>query len=143
MAMNIIPGADIITSGLNAERSRMEIVANNLANANSSGVDGVAYKRRVPVFESVFKDNFDSNPTADLGGVKISSVAEDDKPGPKVYSPFNPNADADGMVEMPNVSPITEMMDLITSTRAYEANLTAMKQTCDNALKTINLGKPS
>jgi len=61
----------------------------------------------------------------------------------KVYSPFNPNADADGMVSMTNVSPITEMMDLITSTRAYEANLNAMKQTFDMANKTITLGKQS
>ena len=143
MAINIIPGADIIISGMDAERARMEVVANNLANTNSTGPAGKGYKRLTPVFEAVYHDslNSEATPADELGGVKVSSIATDNKPGPKVYAPFNPNADKDGMVEMPNVSPINEMMDLITSTRAYEANLTAMKQTFDMANKTVNLGK--
>lgn len=141
MSIELIPGSGIIASGMDAERTRMEIVANNLANTNSSGANGKAYKRRIPVFESVYNEDNAKAPAGGLGGVKITSIAKDDTPGVKVFSPFNPNADAEGMVEMPNVSPITEMMDLITSTRAYEANLTAMKQAYDGAMKTINLGK--
>ena len=143
MPIDVIPGSSIIASGLNAERARMEIVANNMANANSTGA--TPYKRKIPVFEPAVNDSLadDSNPAAELAGVKIASVIQDNTPGEKIFSPFNPNADADGMIEMPNVSPITEMMDLITSTRAYEANLTAMKQTYDMANKAVNLGKAS
>lgn len=141
MPINLIPGSDIIASGMNAERSRMEVVANNLANSNSTSSQG-AYKRRVPVFEAVYNDSSSSSdPARAFAGVRITSIAEDSTPSAKIYSPFNPNADSDGMVEMPNVSPVLEMMDLITSTRAYEANLTAMKQAYDGAMKTINLGK--
>jgi flagellar basal-body rod protein FlgC len=143
MGINLIPGSDIIASGMNAERARMEIVANNLANANSTGTDKTVYRRMVPVFESVVNEGFSNNPAGDYQGVRISAVEKDNTPLQKVYSPFNPNADADGMVSMTNVSPITEMMDLITSTRAYEANLNAMKQTFDMANKTITLGKQS
>jgi flagellar basal-body rod protein FlgC len=139
MSLDIIPGSNIIISGLNAERARMETVANNLANVNSTGPS--PYKRMVPVFETVVNDDMSGNPATQLGGVKVSSIEQDNSPGIKMFSPFNPNADADGMVEMPNISPITEMMDLITSTRAYEANLTAMKQAYDGAMKTVSLGK--
>lgn len=139
MPINLINGSDIIASGMNAERLRMEVVANNLANTNSTSANG-AYKRRVPIFESVVNDDA-SSPVKQLGGVKVTSIEQDQSPTSKVYSPFNPNADAEGMVEMPNVSPVVEMMDLITATRAYEANLTAMKQAYDSALKTVNLGK--
>jgi len=141
MPIEMIPGSNIIASGMTAERCRMEVVANNLANTNSSGKPGEAYKRRIPVFQSVVNDSLSSNPASELGGVKVTSVAKDDTPGVRVYSPYNPNADGDGMIEMPNVSPISEMMDLITATRAYEANLTAMKQAYDGAMKTVNLGK--
>jgi flagellar basal-body rod protein FlgC len=135
----LIPGSAIISSGLSAERVRMEVCANNMANAQSTGPDG-AYKRRIPVFQAVYSD-MNSNSASDLGGVKVTEIAKDESPGVKVYSPYSPYADQDGMVEMPNFSPIMEMMDLISSTRAYEANLSVMKQAFDSAQKTINMGK--
>ncbi len=142
MAFELIPGSGVISSGLNAERARMEIVANNLANSNATGPNGEAYRRRIPVFESVYNDEMSSkNPAAELGGVKLSSVQQDKSELAKIYAPFHPHAGPDGMLEVSNVSPIEEMLDLITASRAYEANLSAMKQAKDMADKTVMLGK--
>jgi len=141
MAFELIPGSGILASGMSAERERMEIVASNLANANSTGPNG-AYRRRFAVFQTVLNDGLDATEVASgLGGVKVSSVEQDSSAGNKIYAPYHPNAGPDGMVEVPNVSPMEEMMDLVTATRAYETNLSAMKQAKDMADKTIQLGK--
>ena len=144
MAMdNLIPALNISSSALDAERARMEAVANNLANVNSTGGDnGEVYRRRVPVFNAVFKDELDAkNPGDELGGVKLDKIAVDNRDPLRVYAPFHPNADGKGMVDMPNISPIEEMLDMITSTRAYEANLTVMNESKKMADKAVNLFK--
>ena len=142
MAFDLIPGSSIISSGLNAERERMEVVANNLSNVNSTSPNGSAYRRRVPVFEAVYNDEMNGGaPGSDLGGVKVSSIDQDSREPNKIYAPYHPYAGADGMLEVPNISPIEEMLDLVTASRAYEANLAAMKQAKDMADKTVQLGK--
>jgi flagellar basal-body rod protein FlgC len=143
---SLIPAANISSSGLNAERARMEIVANNLANANSTGTDGKdVYKKRIAVFDSVFNDQItnEKNPTADLAGVKLKDIAVDKSEPIKTYAPNNPAADAQGMVSTPNISPIEEMLDMITSSRAYEANLNVLSESRRLADKTINMFKGS
>lgn len=140
MSYNLIPAANISSSALSAERARMDITANNLANVHStSGDNGGAYRRRVAVFESVFKDTLGGSAINDLGGVKLEEISVEDRPPIKMYAPYHPNADKEGMVEMPNISPIEEMVDMITATRAYEANLSVMNQSKDMAEKTINM----
>lgn len=143
MAINLIPAINISSSALDAERARMDAVANNLANVNSTGGDnGEVYRRRVPVFNAVFNDELNSkNPSDELGGVKLEKIAVDNKEPLTVYAPYHPSADAKGMVAMPNISPIEEMLDMITSTRAYEANLTVMNESKKLADKTVNLFK--
>ncbi|OGV55473.1 MAG: flagellar basal body rod protein FlgC [Lentisphaerae bacterium GWF2_44_16] len=143
MAIDLIPALNISSSGLDAESARMDAVANNLANVNSTGGDnGDVYKRRIPVFNAVFNDQLnDKRPADELGGVKLEKMALDNKNPLTVYAPYHPNADAKGMVSMPNISPIEEMLDMITSTRAYEANLNVMNESKKMADKTVNLFK--
>ena len=136
---NIIPGMSISSSGLRAERMRMDVAANNLANVNStSSPGGGVYQRQQVLFSAALDDAMGKD---GLGGVKIEGVVPENRPGIQVYAPHHPDASADGMVTKPNISPIEEMMDMITATRAYEANLSALKQSSDMAQKMINLGK--
>ena len=123
---------DISASGMAADRLRMQVIAENLANANSTkGADGEPYRRKsvtlqeAPSFESV------------LGGVEVAGIAEDPTPGRRVYDPANPDADQQGYVTLPNVDSVTEMVDLITASRGYDANvqaLNAAKQMFQKAL---------
>ncbi|OGV34202.1 MAG: flagellar basal body rod protein FlgC [Lentisphaerae bacterium GWF2_45_14] len=143
MSLNLIPGADITSSALTAERMRMEVIANNIANVNStSGDGGGVYQRRVPIFDAVFKDAL-GGPQADgLAGVKIEEIALDGRDPLMVYAPYHPHADkTTGMLMTPNISPMEEMVDMITATRAYEANLSVVKQSKGMAERTITMFK--
>jgi len=136
----LIPGAHISATALDAERTRMQAIANNLANVHSTaGDDGKVYQRRVPVFEAVFNDSMSDTKVSNLDGVKLKEIAKDDKAPVDVYAPYHPKADKKGMVQMPSISPMEEMMDMITSTRAYEANLNIINQNKQSAEKTINM----
>jgi flagellar basal-body rod protein FlgC len=105
-------------SGLSAQRRRLSVIAENIAHAHDTNRgDGTPYRRKQAVFETELQGKMD-------GLVKVSGVVEDDKtPLEKVHIPGHPNADKDGMVSIPNVNPIFEMVDLMAATRAYEANL--------------------
>jgi flagellar basal-body rod protein FlgC len=125
----------ISASGMSAERLRMDVVAANIANADTTrGPDGQPYRRREVVLSP--GGSFDEV----LHGVQVAGIVEDQSPPRRVYDPGHPDADAQGYVSMPNVSPITEMVDLIGASRAYEANVTAMnvaKQMVNRALDII------
>ncbi len=143
MSFNLIPAMDISSSALDAERQRMKVVANNLANIHSTkDADGGVYRRRELVFSAVLKDSLgDDNPINELNGVKVDDMVTDKTPPTRMYAPYHPDADKSGMVDMPNVQPIKEMVDMITTTRAYEANLAVLKQSREMADNTIRLGK--
>ncbi len=133
--MNLLSGVDITASALNAEKMRMEVVAQNIANAHTTrDVDGKAYKRKVVSFESVL----DSTGKA---GVSITQIANDRAPGEVVYNPNHPDADKNGMVQMPNVNLANEMVDLMTSSHAYEANLSVIRNAKQMAAKALSIGK--
>lgn len=137
--INLIPAAKISSTALDAERTRMDILANNLANAQSIGQDGKVYHRKVAIFESVLDEQLGGN---NLGGVKLTEVIPDSSRAPsKMYMPYHPEADEEGMVLTPNISPIEEMVDMMTATKAYEANLSIMKDSRSMADKTIDLLK--
>jgi flagellar basal-body rod protein FlgC len=121
----------ISATGMTAERLRMDVIASNLANANSTtGADGQPYRRRM-VLLSEASPSFGQV----LGGV------QDPSPPKRVYDPTNPQADAQGYVSMPNVNPVTEMVDLITASRGYEANVTAMNAAKQMFTSTLNILK--
>lgn len=139
--MNLFPAMGISSTGLQAERVRMEVIANNLANAHTTrGTDGEVYQRRQVVFATLLEDSLDRYGER-LGGVEVEAIVAEDRPGQEVYAPYHPDADARGMITTPRINPLEEMMDMITATRAYEANLSAMKQTADMAKKTIHLNR--
>jgi len=130
----------ISSSGLSAERLRMDTISSNIANANTTrGENGEPYRRKV----AVFQENLDqaSNNANKLLGVKAVGIEEDESPFQKEYDPTNPDADKDGYVTMPNVNVLNEMADLITATRAYEANVTAMNSEKSMFLKALEIGR--
>jgi len=140
MGYELIPTSSISSSGLKAEKLRMEIAANNIANAQSTSPDGKnLYRRKVAVFESVLKDRLNQNSESSLGGVRVKEVAISNRDAIEVYNPSHPHANASGMLKKPNVSPLEEMVDMMTATRAYETNLSLMKQSKSMAEKMIKL----
>jgi flagellar basal-body rod protein FlgC len=113
-------------TGMSAERYRMEVIANNIANANSTrSANGGPYRKQDVVFAEVLGEATRTTASPVLGGVKAVELVEDQSELPRVYSPGHPDADADGFVRMPNVQLPLEMVSLLTAARAYEANLRA------------------
>ncbi len=153
--MSIMSTLNISASGMSAQRTRMDIIAQNVANVNTTrDEDGNPYRRQTVVFEELSNKNrdFDSYLTAQKTGlnyrrsegtgVKISSIVEDHATAmKKVYDPSHPDADEDGYVTYPNVNTVTEMTNLIDANRSYEANITAFNATKNMALKGLEMGK--
>jgi flagellar basal-body rod protein FlgC len=133
--MGLFDAIDASASGLSAERLRMDVTAENLANAQTTrGADGQPYRRKEVVLQSAGAEaSFSSVFGAALGrgagarGVQVAGIVEDQAGGRKVYDPGHPDANQDGYVTMPNVNSVMEMTELITSSRAYEADVTAMQ----------------
>ena len=148
--MGLFNGLDISASGLTAERMRMDVTAENLANAQTTkGANGQPYRRKEVVLQEIPQGGFGSQlatamgsgASARPGGVEVAQIAEDATPGKLVYDPGHPDANAQGYVRMPNVDTVTEMVDLIDSSRSYEANVTAMNSTKQMMAKTLDLLK--
>ena len=143
--MSLFDAIDTAATGLSAERLRMDVVAENLANAQTTrGADGKAYRRKVVVLEEVSPSNFGSTLNGAMKGsatkgVKVAAIAQDGTPNRLVYDPGHPDADARGYVSMPNVQPVTEMVDLITASRGYEANVTVMQTSKQLFTKTLEI----
>jgi flagellar basal-body rod protein FlgC len=123
--MGMIPGIDASASALGVERTRLDVIAGNLANAqNTNDASGQVYRRKMVVFESKLNDALGNATGTNAGSqVQVSRIIDDPSPLPKVYMPGHPKADAQGMVEMPNVNPLDEMVDMMTASRSYQANL--------------------
>jgi len=135
--MSLFGGLSISGSGMTAERLRMDVIAENLANAESTrGANGQPYKRKEVVLGAAggglsFEDT--------LKGVRVQGVVDDPTPGKKVYDPTHPDADKQGYVTMPNVDTVTEMVDLITATRGYEANVQALNAAKQMFSRTLDI----
>ncbi|NQZ57274.1 MAG: flagellar basal body rod protein FlgC [Lentisphaeraceae bacterium] len=142
MAFNLIPANRISSSGLDAERVRMEVAANNIANSQVTSPEGKGlYRRKQVVFETVLNEQIGSDPGSTLGGVRVKEVSFSNRKPIEVYNPSHPHADPEtGILKKPQISPLEEMVDMMTATRAYEANLSMMKESKKIAEKTIALG---
>ena len=146
--MGLFDAINISGSGLSAERLRMDVTAENLANAQSTrGPDGQPYRRKEVVlqqaeggFESALR-TASAGSTSGGRGVEVAGIVEDQTPNRQVYDPGHPDANAQGYVEMPNVDSVTEMVDLISASRAYEANVTAMQTAKTMFTRTLDLLK--
>ncbi len=134
--MSIVKGFDILGSGMSAQRTRLDTVSSNLANAGTTRTaEGGPYVRRVPIFSAV--DEGDDG----LGGVAVEGIEEDARPGPLVYDPGHPDARPDGYVAMPNVNVVEEMVDMMTAARSFEANVQAFQTLRDMVQQALTLGK--
>lgn len=145
--MSMFGGLEISASGLTAERLRMDVAAENLANAQTTrGADGGPYRRKSVVLEQAGGSGFGAQlnnamgrGTGSGGGVQVAGIAEDATPARQIYDPGHPDANAQGYVSMPNVDTVAEMVDLITASRGYEANVTAMQASKQMFTKTLEL----
>jgi flagellar basal-body rod protein FlgC len=131
--MSFFDSIDVAASGLTAERTRMDVTAENLANAETTvGPGGQPYQRQEVVLQAV-NSNFQTTLQSALGtsaptpgGVEVAGIVKDPTPDQLVYDPGNPQANAQGYVRMPNVQPVTEIVDLIDESNSYQADVTAM-----------------
>jgi flagellar basal-body rod protein FlgC len=148
--MGIERSLSISASALTAERLRMDVIANNIANAQTTGPQG-PYRRQTVVFQAAQPNNrFQATLGSQMqaagagtvigSGVKVVKVVEDKSAGQRVYEPGSPDADANGYVTYPNVNITSEMVDLMTATKAYQANVTVINATKSMALKAISIG---
>jgi len=133
----------ISSSGLSAERLRMDTIASNIANATTTrGEDGQPYRRKIAVFEeNLTKEINNNSKEANLNGVKAIGIVDDDSELRRVYDPTHPDADLEGYVLMPNVNILNEMADMIAATRAYEANVTAINSEKSMFMKALEIGR--
>lgn len=135
----------ISASGLKVERKRMEAIATNMANAQTTRTDeGGPYKKKDVVFISADvsdKKGFDAVLQGKFEGVKVDEVVDSTKPFEQMYDPFHPDADANGYVTLPNVNVMEEMGDMIAATRAYEANLNVINSAKEMSMKALDIAK--
>ncbi|KAF0096110.1 MAG: flagellar basal-body rod protein FlgC [Puniceicoccaceae bacterium 5H] len=133
-----MPASHLTADALQATRMQMEVVAQNLANAQTTrDVDGMPYQRRQVVFESYLPKGAEAGSQA--RSVRVSKIDVDETPGERVYLPGHPHADENGMVSLPNVKTSMEMVDLINVSRAYEANLSVVRTSRQMAIQAMQI----
>ena len=139
---------NISSSGMTAQRLRMDIIADNIANADTTRTNnGSTYRRKIPIFQAKEELSFKKRLKATLGesaggqGVKVINISEDQSPFKLIFNPGHPDANEDGYVTMPNVNIVTEMVDMIDAARAFEANITALNTYKSMAMKAIEIGR--
>jgi flagellar basal-body rod protein FlgC len=140
--IQILNGIQNTSAALTAEQTRLDVIAQNIANANTThGVDGKPYQRQVVVFETALQQAVGSDGTLQMQPIQVAQVAKDPSPPNLIYDPGNPEADAKGMVATPNINIQEEMADLISASRTYEANLAVVKNARSMAMETLAMGK--
>lgn len=147
--MSFLNSFDISASGLTAERQRLDVASENIANMNTTRTEsGGAYRRKMVVLEEVpatsFRTKFNSllnRTTSTKGGVRVTQIVEDQRDLNPVYNPDHPDADENGYVMMPNVDLVKETVDAMSATRSYEANITAFNAMKTMAQRALEVGK--
>ncbi len=142
--LGVFSAMEVAASGLSAERTRMNTVASNLANARTTRTaEGGPYKRLDPVFEAVGLDGAQGvvDTEGGVSKVKVARIQQDTRPGMMVYEPSHPDANAQGYVEYPNVNAVEEMVNMITASRAYEAGVTTIDTVKAMGRSALDIGK--
>lgn len=143
--MSIFNAMNVAASGMTAQRTRMDVISQNIANVNTTrDENGNVYKRQTVVFQENSNASFDSilsnnMETYQPHGVKVRAIVEDNSEGAMKYDPSHPDADENGYVQLPNVNTVTEMTNLIDASRSYEANATAFNASKAIAMKGLEL----
>jgi flagellar basal-body rod protein FlgC len=142
--LGVFSAIEISASGLTAERTRMNTIASNLANAQSTRTEeGGPYKRVDPVFEAIALDRMRALTPSErsVSMVHVTQIVQDKRPGQMVFSPGHPDANADGYLQYPNVNIVEEMVNMITASRAYEAGISSVEATQKMADSALDLGR--
>lgn len=143
--MDIFTSMHISASALKANRIRLNTISSNLANVETTSTpEGGPYKRKSVYFQTTpmsFKEHLDSNLKTTIQGVKVKEILEDSDPPKMVYRPDHPDANEEGYVAMPNISVLEEMVDMMNTTRSYDANATVIKSSKRMALKALEIGR--
>jgi len=145
--LDIFNTMNISASGMSANRLRLDVIADNIANAETTRTDeGGPYRRKTVAFKEILKQQMEpvnrvGPSTASFEGVEVSEIAEDQRPFKLVYNPSHVDANAEGYVEMPNVNVLREMVDLINAQRAYEANVSSINATKAFASAALGIGR--
>ncbi|MFW5736715.1 MAG: flagellar basal body rod protein FlgC [Halanaerobium sp.] len=137
-------GIDISASGLSAQRLRMDTISSNISNAETTrDEDGNTYRRKTPIFREKLDKKMGTasgnGSDSNSGGVEVDEIAEDQSPFRLEYRPEHPDANEDGYVELPNVSVMTEMVNMVDASRAYEANIQAISNYKSMANSALNI----
>ncbi len=139
--IQLLTGVQSSSAALDAEHTRLEVISENIANSNTThGPDGKPYQRQVVVFESALQQAVDGS-GAQTPAMQIARIEKDNRAPIQVYEPGNPDADKSGMVAMPNINIHEEMADMISASRAYDANLSVIKNARSLAMQTLAIGK--
>jgi flagellar basal-body rod protein FlgC len=140
--MDFLSALNVSASGLSAERTRLNIATSNLANAESTrSAEGGPYRRRDPVFETIAMDPSPGHLNDGVRSVHVAGIVTDESAGKRVYSPGHPDADQDGFVTLPNVDPVHEVVNLMSASRGYEANATAIDTLKAMAQRALDIAK--
>lgn len=140
--MDFMLSLKLSSSGLYAQRRRMDVIASNLSNIETTRTeDGGPYRRKMVVIGAEPVEDFRQQYDMEIDEVKFGGVVEDQSPFKKSYTPSHPDADKDGYVSKPNIDLVVEMTNMLMARRAFEANLAAIKSTRQMALKALEIGK--
>jgi flagellar basal-body rod protein FlgC len=140
--IQVLTGIQNSAAALDAEQTRLDVISQNIANVNTThGVDGKPYQRQVVVFESALQQAVNKDGSLNMKPVQVAKIEKDNRPAVQIYDPGNPDADSNGLVSMPNIDIHEEMADLISASRAYEANLAVVKNSHSMAMETLAMGK--
>lgn len=143
--MDILNTFRISGSALKAQSTRLDTISSNLANVETTSTpEGGPYKKKSVIFQSTpltFKEQLEGKMKDGALGVTVTKITEDKTPPKKVYNPSHPDAAEDGYVEMPNISVLEEMVDMMSATRSYQANVTSIKMAKRMAMKALEIGR--
>ena len=149
--MSFFRTMDISATALTAQRLRMDVISENIANASTTRTaDGGPFRRKTVIFEEMgnsgrgsFRRRLENaiNRTQSGNGVRVSNIGEDQRPGTRVFGPAHPDSDDDGYVTMPNVNVVEEMVNMISASRSYEANITAIGTTRSMMSRTLEISR--
>ncbi|MFC1891235.1 flagellar basal body rod protein FlgC [Thermodesulfobacteriota bacterium] len=145
--MDIIKCIDIAASGMKAQRSRLNVISMNLANANTTRTEsGGPYRRKTAIFETIpvsgsFDEHLQNNMEQKIYGVKVSEIVPVSGEFKKIFDPSHPDSDEKGYVYLPNVNLVEEMVQMLNANRSYEANASAIKAAKEMALAALEIGR--
>jgi len=140
--MNLLDTLHISASGMTAQRARLQAISSNMANARTTRTsEGEPYRRRMPVFQAVPVNDFGSELTQQMSKVLVVDIDKSEAPFREVFDPGHPDADEDGYVKYPNVNILHEMVDLMNTSRTYEANTNVTETTYRMAQQALDMGR--